>query len=85
MNILAPPSLLTIFDEERQRRGTNLGAVRSASSRTAFVVQFHICGLVQLVFPKHSDRIVSGELSADLWLAGASIVAELLNTPCLSF
>jgi hypothetical protein len=49
-------------------------------AEVAIVVQLNAYGLVQLVFPKRSDWIVSGELPAATWLAGASIAAELLRT-----
>src|SRR5687768_11660232 len=61
MNVLAPPSLLTIFDEERQRCGTNLEAVRSASSRTAFVVS--PCNLYLYVYRGHAAQGIRADQS----------------------
>ena len=50
----------------------------------AIVVQLIAYGVVRLTFPKLSDRIANGELSAAIWLAGLSIGAGLLNAASLS-
>jgi putative membrane protein len=50
----------------------------------AIVVQLLAYGVVRLTFPKLSERIANGELSAAIWLAGLSIGAGLLNAASLS-
>jgi putative membrane protein len=50
----------------------------------AIIVQLIAYGVVRLTFPRLSDRIASGELSAAIWLAGLSIGAGLLNAASLT-
>ena len=50
----------------------------------AIVVQLFAYGIVRLTFPRLSERIANGELSAAIWLAGLSIGAGMLNAASLS-
>jgi putative membrane protein len=50
----------------------------------AIVVQLVAYGIVRLTFPRLSERIANGELSAAIWLAGLSIGAGMLNAASLS-
>jgi putative membrane protein len=50
----------------------------------AIVVQLLAYTVVRLTFPRLSERIANGELSAAIWLAGISIGAGLLNAASLS-
>ena len=51
----------------------------------AIVVQLLVYLIVRLVFPRISHRVADGEVPAALLLAGASVVAGMLNAASMSY